>query len=129
MTMAALALVAGCSASAEPVSEEALVDALKGTDVDINEFVTEDASDSGMVPGGYQHHISIVLDEVAPSGGQFFICDERQVCDDVKGYFDALESLVGPHRYQSESGRVVAQLNSEVSQDTADKIVSAIEEL
>ncbi|PAU76753.1 hypothetical protein [Halomonas salipaludis] len=122
------AALAGCSAEADSISQQQVIDALEGTDAGITEITTEDPGNSGMVPDGYQYHLVVVLEEVAPRGGQFFICDERDVCDRVKGYFDSMPELVGPHRYQSESGRVVAQLNSEVSQETADQIVAAIEE-
>ena len=127
--LAAAAALVGCSASAEPVTKDGLVSALEEADLGIIEVIEEDPTDSGMVPGGYQHHVSIVLEEVAPKGGQFFICDDPAVCSEVKGYFDALANLAGPHRYQSESGRVVAQLNSDVSQETADQVVAVLEEM
>lgn len=125
--LAAVAALVGCSASGEPVTKDGLVAALKDADLGIIEVTEEDPSKGGMVPGGYQHHLSIVLEEVAPKGGQFFICDETSTCDQVKGYFDSLANLAGPHRYQSTSGHVVAQLNSGVSQETADRIVTVLD--
>lgn len=126
LTMAALA---GCSSSDEPVTQEGLVQALQGADLGIVEVIDEDPSDSSMVPGEYQHHVTIVLEEVAPKGGQFFICNDPAECSEVKGYFDGLASLAGPHRYASESGHVVAQLNRGVSQETADQVVTVLEEM
>lgn len=130
LTMAALA---GCSSSDEPVTQEGLVQALQGADLGIveviDEVIDEDPSDSSMVPGEYQHHVTIVLEEVAPKGGQFFICNNPTECSEVKGYFDGLASLAGPHRYASESGHVVAQLNRGVSQETADQVVTVLEEM
>ncbi|KJZ14021.1 hypothetical protein TW86_10550 [Halomonas sp. S2151] len=46
---------------------------------------------------------------------------------EVKGYFDVLAYLAGPHRYESESGRMVAQLNSDISQEAADQVVAVVE--
>lgn len=47
----------------------------------------------------------------------------------MKGYFDAMVQSAGPYRYQSESGHVVAQLNSGVSRKTADQIVAILEDM
>lgn len=126
LTMAALA---GCSSSDEPVTQEGLVQALQDADLGIVEVIDEDPSDSSMVSGEYQHHVTIVLEDVAPKGGQFFICNDPAECSEVKGYFDGLASLAGPHRYASESGHVVAQLNRGVSQETADQVVTVLEEV
>ncbi|MEQ6887918.1 hypothetical protein ABE957_04420 [Halomonas sp. CS7] len=126
LTMAALA---GCSSSDEPVTQEGLVQALQGADLGIVEVIDEDPNDSRMVPGEYQHHVTIVLEEVAPKGGQFFICNDPAECSEIKGYFDGLASLAGPHRYASESGRVVSQLNRGVSQETADQVLTVLEEM
>lgn len=126
LTMAGLA---GCSSSDESVTQEGLVQALQGADLGIVEVIDEEPSDSSMVPGEYQHHVTIVLEEVAPKGGQFFICNDPAECSEVKGYFDGLASLAGPHRYASESGHVVAQLNRGVSQETADQVVTVLEEM
>lgn len=126
LTMAALA---GCSSSDEPVTQEGLVQALQGADLGIVEVIDEDPSDSSMVLGEYQHHVTIVLEEVAPKGGQFFICKDHAVCSEVKGYFDGLANLAGPHRYASGSGHVVAQLNRGVSQETADQVLTVLEEM
>lgn len=126
LTMAALA---GCSSSDEPVTQEGLVQALQDVDLGIVEVIDEDPSDRSMVPGEYQHHVTIVLEEVAPKGGQFFICNDHAECSEIKGYFDGLASLAGPHRYASESGHVVAQLNRGVSQEIADQVLTVLEEM
>ncbi|MAX33933.1 MAG: hypothetical protein CME72_12810 [Halomonadaceae bacterium] len=126
LTMAALV---GRSSSDESVTQEELVQAPKDADLGIGEVIDEDPSDSSMVTGEYQHRVTIVLEEVAPKGGQFFICNDPAECSKVKGYFGGLASLAGPHRYASRSGHVVAQLNRGVSQETADQVVTVLEEM
>lgn len=129
LSVLTMVTLAGCSNSDEPVTQEGLVQALQDADLGIVEVIDEDPSDSSMVPGEYQRHVTIVLEEVAPKGGQFFICNDPAECSEVKGYFDGLASLAGPHRYASESGHVVAQLNRGVSQETADQVVTVLEEM
>lgn len=118
--------IAACGVAGAAPTVDAVKEALNKSDVGIREIVREDATAAGMVPSGYQHHLSFVIEEVAPRGGQVFICDEAEVCNKIKAYFDALSGLAGPHRYQSKSGRVVVQINSGVSQASADKIMNQI---
>jgi hypothetical protein len=63
---------------------------------------------------------------VGDKGGQYFICDTKQNCDAIFAYYDALKALAGPYTYQSGSGLVVVQLNSELTPDAAAKVADAL---
>jgi hypothetical protein len=81
------------------------------------------------VPKSYIAHQAFEIPSVAPSGGQFFICDTKQNCDAIFAYFDAFKALAGPYLYRSPSGTVVAQLNSGLKPDEAAKFEQALKSL
>jgi hypothetical protein len=81
------------------------------------------------VPKSYIAHQVFEIPSVAPSGGQFFVCDTKKNCDAIYAYYDALKALAGPYTYQSPSGTVVAQLNSGLTPDEAAKFEAAIKSL
>lgn len=80
-------------------------------------------------PNSYLENLRFSIPEVAPDGGQVFVCDTKRNCDALYAYFDALIALAGPHLYQSPSGTVVAQLNSGLTPETASKFENIINAL
>jgi len=66
---------------------------------------------------------------VAPAGGQVFLCDTKKNCDAIYAYYDALKALAGPYLYQSPSGTVVVQLNSDLKPDEATKFEEVVKSL
>lgn len=125
-----LVTLVGCGgAPAAQVTGTSVADAIKAAGVDISE-VTEPARDANSpVPNSYASHAEFVIAEVAPKGGQVFVCDTKKNCDAIFAYYDALKALAGPYTYQSDGGRVVAQLNSGLTPETAAKIEAAIKAL
>ncbi|MGQ0287139.1 hypothetical protein ACT2CV_08045 [Pasteurellaceae bacterium 22721_9_1] len=75
---------------------------------------------------GFKERFAFSIPEVAPKGGQAFICGEKMHCDPVYAYFNALKDLAGPYLYQSPNGKVVIQLNSGLTPETAQKLEQAI---
>lgn len=57
------------------------------------------------------------------------MCDTKQNCDAIYAYFDALKAIAGPYLYQSDGGRVVLQLNSGLTPETAAKFAETIKAL
>ena len=66
----------------------------------------------------YSERVSFTIDEVAPKGGQFFICETKTECDLIWQHYEDLKSLAGPYRFRSQDGKLVAQLNSGLSLKT-----------
>ena len=81
------------------------------------------------VPKSFTAHQAFEIASVAPSGGQFFMCDTKQNCDAIFAYYDALKALAGPYLYRNQSGTVVVQMNSGLTPDQAGAFQKAIEAL
>jgi hypothetical protein len=60
------------------------------------------------------------IQEISPRGGQIFVCPTKFDGDKIFDYYDSLASLAGPHLYRSSCGRVIAQLNKDLSKKTGD---------
>jgi hypothetical protein len=127
LMMAGLLASFSTKANQDIVSQDELVEALQASDIGIIDVAIEDPKASESLPKGFDHHIVLTLEEVAPKGGQFFICQQKAACQALAVYFEALAFLAGPHRFSSPSGHVFAQLNSEVSEETAEDIRAVIE--
>ena len=78
------------------------------------------------LPDTYVERWEFVVAEVAPKGGQIFICEQKTDCDVLINYFTMLRFLAGPNLFQSPSGLVIAQLNSGLSPETAAKFKAVI---
>ena len=76
----------------------------------------------------YSERVHFTIDEVAPKGGQFFICETRTECDEIFAHYDNLKSLAGPYIFRSKDGKLVAQLNSTLSLETGVKFQSIFKE-
>ncbi len=130
VSMLAMVLVA-CTTAAQPatVTAQDVADKFVAVDVGVSDVKPGDVPDSAPLPRSYQEHIEFVVAEVAPRGGQIFVCDTKKNCDAIYSYFDALKVLAGPYTYQSPSGLVVAQLNSGLSPETAAKFEEVIKSI
>lgn len=133
MKVAASVLVAGLFASVTAtanqgvVSQEELIEALQASDIGVINVSIKDPQASESLPKGFDHHFVLTLEEVAPKGGQFFICQQEADCQALAVYFEALAFLAGPHRFTSSSGHVFAQMNSDVSEETAETVRAVME--
>lgn len=117
-TLASLAVHANQSV----VSQDELIEALQTSDIGVTNVSIKDPQASESLPKGFDHHFVLTLEEVAPKGGQFFICQQETDCQALAVYFEALAFLAGPHRFISPSGHVYAQMNSNLSDETAEKV-------
>lgn len=81
------------------------------------------------LPNSYDERIGFAVAEVAPKGGQIFVCRTKTHCDALYEYFTLLIGLAGPYTYQSAGGTVVAQLNSGLTPDTAAKFQEIVESI
>ncbi|ATF75304.1 hypothetical protein [Pasteurella multocida] len=115
-------LLAACGDKA--ITTEDLVSTMKASGVEINDV--KDLKNDEFAVKGFKDRFGFSIPEVAPKGGQAFICDQKEQCTPVYTYFDALKGLAGPYLYQSPNGKVVLQLNSKLSVETAKKLEQAI---
>lgn len=72
-----------------------------------------------LLPNKYIERWEFVIAEVAPRGGQIFVCETKADADVLIEYFLSFSALTGPNLFQSPNGLVVAQLNSGLSPATA----------
>lgn len=123
--------LAACVAPAQPapLAAQDVVDKFVAARLEVSDVKPGDIPDSAPLPRSYREHVEFVIAEVAPRGGQLFICDTKKNCDAIYAYFDALKGLAGPYTYQSPNGLVVAQLNSGLTPETAAKFEEVIKSL
>lgn len=130
--------LAACSAPAptstpEPtatpasIAAQALIDMFVDAGLEISDVRVEEWVEGSPMPNSYEERLSFTLPDVAPKGGQVFTCRNKQNCDALYAYFDALKGIGGPYYYQSAGGTVVAQLNSGLTPDTAAKFQEIVE--
>ncbi|KFX07767.1 hypothetical protein KP22_06665 [Pectobacterium betavasculorum] len=117
-------LLAGCGDKA--ITTQSIMEQFQQTGVTVTDIQTPDRSVKTPVPNSYKEHVTFVLSEVSPKGGQVFICEKKEYCDAIYAYFDALKAFAGPYLYQSKNGLIVAQLNSGLTPQTAEKLAAVV---
>lgn len=127
--LVAVVLVACGSAPASAVTAQGVIDAANAAGLGLADVQAEERNPDSPLPNSYTERLGFAIPEVAPEGGQVFVCDTKQNCDAIFAYFDALKALAGPYLYQSADGRVVAQLNSGLTPETAAKFEAVIKAL
>lgn len=115
-------LLAACGDKA--ITSEDLVSTMKASGIEINDV--KDLKNDKFMVQGYKERFAFSIPEVAPKGGQAFICEKKEQCTPVFAYFDALKNIAGPYLYQSPNGKVVLQLNASLTEETAKKLEQAI---
>ena len=111
------------------LSTETLINSFKQAGVAIQNITIPERNPKGPLPNSYKEHISFTISEIAPKGGQAFICEKKAYCDPLFEYFDAFKALGGPYYFRSKNGLVVIQLNKGLSVQTAEKMEAAIQNL
>ena len=111
------------------ISAQEVINNFNTAGLEISDIQPGEREPNSPLPNSYKERLRFSIAEVAPKGGQVFICDTKKNCDAIYAYFDALKALAGPYLYQSPSGTVVAQLNSGLTPDTAAKFEEVIESL
>jgi hypothetical protein len=129
LPLLALTLLVACGAAAPagPPTAQAVVDAMNAAGLGLSDVVAPERDPDSPLPNSYRERLEFTIAEVAPDGGQVFVCDTRQNCDAIHAYYDALKALAGPYLYQSPNGLVVAQLNSGLAPETAAKFQAVVE--
>jgi len=92
-------LLAGCGDGQKTISGQDVMTQLQQTGVAINDVTTADPAEKSPVPNSYKEWLSFSIPQVAPSGGQVFICERKEYCDAIYAYFDGYRGLVGPYLY------------------------------
>lgn len=121
----ALLSLAGCSKPAPPTADS-VVSALTAAGAGLADIKRPERDPTSPMPNSYSERVTFSLPSVAPRGGQVLVCSKREHCDALFAYFDALKALAGPYLYRSNDGLVVAQLNSSLDPQAAEKIGEAI---
>jgi hypothetical protein len=132
LTIILASLLVACGSggsSSETVTAQVVIDRFNQAGLDVEDVRVGERSPDTPLPNSYQENLVFSIPEVAPKGGQIFVCDTKKNCDAIYAYFDALKALAGPYIYQSPSGTVVAQLNSGLTPDTAAKFEKVINSL
>lgn len=122
----AVLALAGCSSSAPPDVEK-VIEKLSQTDVGFSNAQKPERDPTSLLPGNFKDRITFTVAEVQPDGGQVFVCEKSEHCDALFNYFTAFKGIAGPYTYRSKSGLLVAQLNSKLRPETAEKLKAAVE--
>ena len=132
LTAILVSLLVACGSkgsNSEPLTAQAVIDKFNEVGLDVKDVQAGERDPDSPLPNSYQENLVFSIPEVAPKGGQIFVCDTKKNCDALYAYFDALKALAGPYLYQSPRGTVVAQLNSGLTPDTAAKFEQVISSL
>lgn len=118
-------LLVSCGGSSPPTAQS-VVDSMKSAGLEIVDVAPGERTEGTPLPNSYSDWLTFTIPEVAPNGGQVFVCTTKKNCDGLYAYFDGFKALVGPYVYQSPNGLVVAQMNSGLPADTAAKAEQVI---
>lgn len=110
----------------ETLTSQIVIDQLIKAGFDLQEINYPERELDTPLPQSFDEHVEFVLPEIYPKGGQFFICSTKKNCDALYAYFDALKAIGGPYYYQSRGGKVVIQMNSGLSPDSASGIEAVV---
>lgn len=129
-----IVLLAACgSPAATPpptvLTGQEVIDKFISAGIMVSDVSLGERAEGTPLPNTYKENLSFTIAEVAPHGGQIFVCTKREYCNALMAYFGAFKALVGPYLYQSPNGLVVAQLNSGLSVETAEKFEAVIKGL
>lgn len=129
LTLAIIALCLMACRPTAPLTGQQVIDRFVAAGIEVTDARPGERADGSVLPNVYEENIDFTMVEVAPKGGQIFICKAREYCDSLMAYFDALKAIAGPYLYQSPNGLVVAQLNSGLTAETAEKFEQVIKGL
>ncbi len=117
----------GCGgAPAQTVTAQGVIEQFQAAGLSITNVQEAERDPESPLPNSYKERWEFTDSTLGDAGGQVFVCDTKKNCDALYAYFDALKALAGPYLYQSPDGRVVAQLNSGLAPDVAEKYQAVI---
>ena len=121
--------VATPAPTSAPLTAQQVIDRLVAVGLDISE-IEQLARPEGM-PEHYKFkdRWGFTIAEVAPRGGQVYICELRPHCDLLMEFFKAFEDLGGTYYYLTPNGLAVVQLNSGLTPETAAKFEEVVNSL
>jgi hypothetical protein len=99
-------LLTGCSSSNQ-LSGQDVINKFNRAGLDVQDVHPEVSEPGSPLPNSYKERLAFSIPEVAPEGGQVFICDKKRDCNALYAYFDALKAQAGPYLYQSPNGKIV----------------------
>lgn len=131
MIVCTLLLLAACSgaAPATQVNADDVVQQFQDAGLELTNIQKPERGPESPLPNSYGENITFNYAELGDAGGQIFTCDTRDNCDAVYAYFEALEGLADSYLYRSEAGTVIAQLNSSLTPEQAERFAAVIEGL
>lgn len=124
-----LAVLSACGSAAPAISAQGVLDRFAAAGLTTTNPHPSPDIKSSPVPQSFTEQLSFSIPALGEKGGQVFICDTKRNCDAIFAYFDALKALAGPYTYQSGSGLVVVQLNSELTPAQAGPVEQAVKGL
>jgi len=122
-------LLSPIDAGVPPLTGQAVIDKFNAAGLGVTDVRPEKREPDSPLPNSFQEYLGFAIPEVAPKGGQVFVCDTKRNCDAIYAYFDALKSMAGPYLYQSPGGTVVVQLNSGLNPETGAKFEAVVRSL
>lgn len=121
LVVVSMLVLPACGSKKADLTAQEVIDKFNEASLDVQDVKAGERSADSLLPNSYKEQLEFSIPEVAPKGGQVFTCDTKKNCDALYEYFDALKGIGGPYYYQSPNGKVVAQLNSGLSAETAAK--------
>jgi hypothetical protein len=129
LSVVILLLVACGGPGAVPPTAQGVVDRIAAAGIAVEQVKPGIRPADSPLPNSYSDWLEFTITDIAPSGGQVFVCRTKPNCDALYAHFDMFRGLVGPYLYQSPNGLVVAQLNSGLPADsaaTAEAVIASI---
>lgn len=80
------------------------------------------------IPRTFKEHLVFALRDAMPEPerGQVYVCETKQNCDAIYGYFQSVGGGLATYLYQSPDGRVVVQLSDQTSDEAGQTILSVV---
>lgn len=131
--VALVAVLAACSAvltspaaTPEALTAQGVVDKFIAAGLEISDIEQLERPEGMPELYQFKERWGFTIAEVAPRGGQVYMCEVRPHCDLLMEFFKAFEDLGGKYYYLVPGGLAVVQLNNEVSPETAAKFEAAV---
>lgn len=111
----------------EPPTASKIIEQFKSLGVNIQNVREEPRDSKALLPNSYSERLVFEIPDVAPNGGQIFVCKKKDYCDAILHYYEALGVVaVGPYLLQSSNGLVVGQFNKGLAPEVAEKMMNVI---
>lgn len=122
-----------CGGGAPALTGQTVLDRFKSAGLEVENVREHERDTTVPIPNSYTDWYEFTIPSAGQMesgkgrGAQVFTCDTKQNCDAIYAFFDAAKALAGPYLYQSADGRVVLQMNGELTPDVAAKYQAALD--